>query len=289
MDDDEAIARESLDHLVDHALAAEEDRPFIRLERPQTRIGLRAAARRRVGATIMALASTCCGRAASSHSRNSPRQFSRLTSKCSMPNGATSIGRLAPVLSSTAQGSGAPRASAMRARSSTPMSRRSPTKRSPSSARSSASASQRLAASIRAPLSRCQLARPPPALTLRRQRHDAVLREDATDIGARGLAIRRRVEIDAAGARVRGHCRFRRRLGLRALLGPIAQFAQPLGQGGLQSAHFLDEVARGLAQIRPAPGDSRSPDRRTKSPASPGRARRAESPARRPYPSAARG
>ena len=90
---------------------------------------------------------------------------------------------------------------------------------------------------------------------LRRQRYDAVLREDATDIGACGLTIRGGVKVDAAGARGRGDCGFRRRLDLRALLGPIAQFPQPLGQDRLQSAHFFDEVARGLAQIRPAPGN----------------------------------
>jgi hypothetical protein len=87
------------------------------------------------------------------------------------------------------------------------------------------------------------------------QGHDALLREDATDIGARGLTIGGSVKVDAAGARGRGDCGYRRRLGLRTILGPITQFAQPLGQDRLQSAHFLDEVARGLAQIRPAPGN----------------------------------
>src|SRR5271165_5854948 len=164
VDNDEAITRESIDHIVDHALPAKEDRPLMRLERPQTWVGLR----RPLGGEWRSnhvLASALFGRAASSQPRNSPRQFSRLTSKCSIPNGATSIGMVAPVLSRTAQGRGAPRASAMRARSSTPISMRSPTKRSGSWGRNSANASQRLAVSILAPLSCCQLARPPSALT----------------------------------------------------------------------------------------------------------------------------
>ena len=40
MDDNELLTSEQLDHLVDHPLPAEEDRPFLHLERPQARIRL---------------------------------------------------------------------------------------------------------------------------------------------------------------------------------------------------------------------------------------------------------
>ena len=80
----------------------------------------------------------------------------RPRSKRSMPNAETSIGRGSPDRSSTAHGSGVPRADWMRSRSSTPISRRSPMKPSLASPRTSASASHRLAVSKRVFASRVQ-------------------------------------------------------------------------------------------------------------------------------------
>ena len=101
---------EAADHLVDHLFPAEEDRPFLFVERTQPRIrplGPRNDGQSRCHGAVFADAGA---RAASIHSRNFPRHSARLRSKRSIPNGATSNGRLSPVLSSTAHGIGAPRA-----------------------------------------------------------------------------------------------------------------------------------------------------------------------------------
>ena len=74
MDQHEPAPGETADDLVDHPLAAEEDRPFVFLERTQARIGPvgQLDGDRRGGSQGAAPAGAL--REASSHERNRPRQ-----------------------------------------------------------------------------------------------------------------------------------------------------------------------------------------------------------------------
>ena len=167
-----------------------------------------------------------------------------------MPNCAKSFGRPSPVLSSTAQGKGAPRATAMRSRSSTPMSSRSPTKRSPASTRNNASASHRLARSMRSLASRCQARRFPPAAPLA----VSVMipsRNKSWPISSRTeLACGRRVEIDATRpGRSRCNKRCVGRLRPRTFGSAVAHLAQALDQPNTQCTQRLEILVIRLVQL----------------------------------------
>ena len=86
MDQDKAIAGETIDDLVDHPLAAEEDRPFLFLEWAQTRIGPRRKrdGDRQGGCQDAALAAV--PREASSQERNLPCHSVWVRSKRSISN-----------------------------------------------------------------------------------------------------------------------------------------------------------------------------------------------------------
>jgi hypothetical protein len=84
----------------------------------------------------------------------------------------------------------------------------------------------------------------------RRQRHDAVLDERATDVDPRGFNVGARVEVDAPAARrllLRGGAHFRL---LRASRTPLAQLAQALGEPNLQLRQLLEIVVVGLAHLK---------------------------------------
>ena len=118
----ETVRGEPIDDIVDHLLAAEEDRPLLGLEWPQAGVG-RSGARcgEKVGNRRWNQAhgaAAALARDLSSQERNSPRQLPPPRSNRSISCPATSIGRLLPPeRSSTAQGSGAPRAICIRSRS----------------------------------------------------------------------------------------------------------------------------------------------------------------------------
>src|SRR5262249_46324966 len=130
----EMMGAQALDHIVDHPLAAEKDRPFVNVEGTQSGIGMfrpRGRQQIRTGDRL-GRRDAKAGRAWALPSQpgNLARQSSLLMSNCSIPKGDTSMGSFSPEWSSTAHGSGVSRADWMRSRSSTPISSRSPRKRS---------------------------------------------------------------------------------------------------------------------------------------------------------------
>ena len=175
---------------------------------------------------------------------------SRLTSKRSMPNCATSFGRPSPVLSSTAQGKGAPRATAMRSRCIN-----ADVEQVTDEALSGVDPQQRQRLAPPSPFDAlARLALPgeevSPGGTVGSQRYDSLAQQVSAYLVTHRLACGRRVEIDAT--RPGRSCCNKRcvgRLRPRTFGSAVAHLAQALDQPNTQCTQRLEILVIRLVQL----------------------------------------